>query len=940
MIALLIWLSYYLLVEASGKNKEYKYCNGRGYRDAYGLCRCSANYFGQACEYKSCPFGKSWLSAPVEDGVRNSPLVPCSNMGFCNIHTGLCECRNGFEGRACERMACPSTAVNNLTLPCSGHGTCLTMRDAGRSFNGLNLVRAPLEYGNWEADRVQGCYCDYGYEGYDCSRLSCPKGRDPSVVSTPYDTGKANVFIQSSANCCKVVVNLNVEEVFVLQCQGSEGYFALQFLGEYTDPIPFDADPAYLILTLQTILHSRLLDNAVNIRMPINPVTGLPQLCISDAVVSTKISFDGADFGDWPPIRVLRNTSSSLLWGTDSERQLALFGSTSQAVLRMSTQHFLRCPQCSHCSGKVYFSYEGVDVSGGVNISSSGATSAIRNAILDVYALQQAQWASLNVSVSYSLEDRICSSTGSNLITIEVVSDFGNLPFLSLIDGSDGSANLSFTTNGGNSSVYECSRQGSCDYTTGLCTCASSFVASGLTLKNPDLQGISNAGGGFLYRSLSGDGRGDIGSRGDCGYIDTSVRACFDTQDLPVCSGHGICANRTSGSGYECQCFDGWYGLTCAVGDCPKGRAWFDEPFSSKAAHRPVECSNAGVCNRDTGLCSCQTGFAGAACEIFDCPRSGASPCSGHGNCLSIRSFFAQYDYSYGNASTDAWTWDIDSSTWDAERWFVCSCSAQVGILDSADLLHPSSGPRGTVSGFASPSAPLPGFFNYDCAGRNCPLGHDTRPYHPDTQFEEQRVVCAKSQFNHTDGFYFELFGSFSLPIPTWAPIGWIKRALEHNGHIGNVTIYLPNADIDNIHTACSLDVNQTHGGFVVRFVTELGTLPMLRAVPLTFDTFSMAGKRGKSVHAGADRLVYTGTSSLPEAEDVSIFSLQRGYAVLSECSGAALGYCDRIHGYCLCNHPRISSDGETGPGGRGDCSYFPPNPPHNDTMHIFGLYK
>lgn len=51
MVALLIWLGCYLLVEASGKNKDYKYCNGRGYRDAYGLCRCSGNYFGQACEY-------------------------------------------------------------------------------------------------------------------------------------------------------------------------------------------------------------------------------------------------------------------------------------------------------------------------------------------------------------------------------------------------------------------------------------------------------------------------------------------------------------------------------------------------------------------------------------------------------------------------------------------------------------------------------------------------------------------------------------------------------------------------------------------------------------------------------------------------------------------------------------------------------------------------
>ena len=113
--------------------------------------------------------------------------------GVCDLFSGVCECRDGFEGRACERsesdehlmieyiitvyvglvmldavVACPSTAqsFSEATLQaagfvfqdatfarfkvnetdasrvlsyrqCSGHGMCKTMREMGSEFNGL-----------------------------------------------------------------------------------------------------------------------------------------------------------------------------------------------------------------------------------------------------------------------------------------------------------------------------------------------------------------------------------------------------------------------------------------------------------------------------------------------------------------------------------------------------------------------------------------------------------------------------------------------------------------------------------------------------------------------------------------------------------------------------------------------------------------------------------
>jgi hypothetical protein len=37
----------------------------------------------------------------------------------------------------------------------------------------------PNDPATWDHDKVQGCYCSEGFEGYDCSLLSCPYGDDP-----------------------------------------------------------------------------------------------------------------------------------------------------------------------------------------------------------------------------------------------------------------------------------------------------------------------------------------------------------------------------------------------------------------------------------------------------------------------------------------------------------------------------------------------------------------------------------------------------------------------------------------------------------------------------------------------------------------------------------------------------------------------------------------
>merc|ERR1711871_248673 len=45
--------------------------------------------------------------------------MECSNQGLCDRSSGLCECFDGYTGRACQRQACPED--------CSGHGVCLSV---------------------------------------------------------------------------------------------------------------------------------------------------------------------------------------------------------------------------------------------------------------------------------------------------------------------------------------------------------------------------------------------------------------------------------------------------------------------------------------------------------------------------------------------------------------------------------------------------------------------------------------------------------------------------------------------------------------------------------------------------------------------------------------------------------------------------------------------
>jgi len=131
------------------------------------------------------------------------------------------------------------------------------------------------------------------------------------------------------------------------------------------------------------------------------------------------------------------------------------------------------------------------------------------------------------------------------------------------------------------------------------------------------------------------------------------------------CSGHGTCGQYD-----KCSCWANWQGGDCSERTCAFGNAWSQNLADP---HYYAECSNKGICDRESGDCVCFPEFSGRACERLSCPND----CSGHGKCRYITDLSAAASY----------------AGWDATKVQTCVCDG--------------------------------GFFGPDCSQRYCPYGDD-----------------------------------------------------------------------------------------------------------------------------------------------------------------------------------------------------------------------
>lgn len=156
-----------------------------------------------------------------------------------------------------------------------------------------------------------------------------------------------------------------------------------------------------------------------------------------------------------------------------------------------------------------------------------------------------------------------------------------------------------------------------------------------------------------------------------------------------ACSGHGTCDAQD-----KCTCFletDGvnpmFKAADCSQFTCPRGTSW-KEPAAGSKHKTAVECSDAGICDRLTGECTCFPGYEGSACQRTACPNE----CSGHGVCRSNVDFAIDFseavhvqqiavtpaNKNVGASAIPASYYDYFTVTydnaWDSDMQYGCLC--------------------------------------------------------------------------------------------------------------------------------------------------------------------------------------------------------------------------------------------------------------------------
>lgn len=151
-------------------------CNGQGTCGPKDKCTCYVRadvqtdpaYIGADCSQRTCPKGKAWADEATAANVAHAP-AECSNAGLCDRDAGICACFQGFEGKACERSSCPNQ--------CSGKGVCTLQSQLIYDMGSVNNAGRVYTTA-WDARKIQGCVCDLGFRGADCSEMECPSGLD------------------------------------------------------------------------------------------------------------------------------------------------------------------------------------------------------------------------------------------------------------------------------------------------------------------------------------------------------------------------------------------------------------------------------------------------------------------------------------------------------------------------------------------------------------------------------------------------------------------------------------------------------------------------------------------------------------------------------------------------------------------------------------------
>lgn len=328
---------------------------------------------------------------------------------------------------------------------------------------------------------------------------------------------------------------------------------------------------------------------------------------------------------------------------------------------------------------------------------------------------------------------------------------------------------------------------------------------------------------------------------------------------------NALCPNACSMQGScnhfnRCDCYSGFTGGDCSERLCAHGKAWSDEATGTDVAHNQAMCSNRGTCDRKLGKCVCMPGFSGAACDRIACPND--NRCSGHGTCFSMQ----EYAENYRGLDSITHTY---TSGWDSSGLYGCVCDT--------------------------------GYLGFDCSLRECPRGDD--PLTINQKYEVQIILCQAIGGSFTLTFDDQVSPNIAFNANAAA----VETAIEAIPIVGDVDVSFSRTDL----LACDINVRQL---ITVTFKQNFGPLRPMWANTIAL---SLGGGTDPGVQITA------GGSQILDTNGVPYLSVV-GTRENTECSSR--GLCDSKLGVCTCYTTNddifASSDGNGGPGTRGDCGY------------------
>jgi hypothetical protein len=412
------------------------YCYGNGFCNyTSDVCICNDNFYGPDCQQRRCPKGTAWFDFPSANNVGHTTLIECSNMGHCDKLTGLCTCRDGFYGSACQYSRCPQSKASSQLGECSGHGRCMTMHEAAKEQNYVTLFHS-YTYSHWDAHKIQGCICDPGWTSGDCSLRTCPRGDDPG------STGQAN-------------------EVQLIQCLATSGSFSITFRGHTTVPIPYNANIATVDAAIEALETVVLVTTALD---------GGSTVCDSDGV-TMSVTFTNNP-GDVPPMVL---TSSLNAGSTLILKEGGATSTYNGAIASVTgTREYVECSNRGLCNRETglcecHPTYASSDGAGGIGrIPDCGYRSS--GAVSTCFLVGAVGGSGCGGGLLSGTSHGTCHSSG----TYCTACDAGYTEDCSRLTCPFSRSWFSEAT--GDNTAHEdleCGGVGHCDRTTGKCTCLS-----------------------------------------------------------------------------------------------------------------------------------------------------------------------------------------------------------------------------------------------------------------------------------------------------------------------------------------------------------------------------------------------------------------------------------------------------------------------------------